>query len=739
MAAFISVPLKNSQEVNVVPPLKKFIQRTYNKDGQEEDYAQAMNDLNTQRNNAVCRKLDKHENSIDTLQRYYDQLVLMESKLPVSEDMAVIKFTWQDAFDKGSLLGGAKKQSIVSIGYEKVCVLFNLAALHSNIAALQSLDDDSGLKAAAKHFQSAAGLFDHLESVVWSYESKISTPDLQPEVLKALASIMVAQAQESFLKKARQDKMKDSVVAKVAHAASDLYHDAMKHCQKPNAKAVLPKDWVVTVTAKQSYLQALAEMYQAKVCKSKQEFGQEISRLKKATTLLNAAATTGAALLDFGDLQSSIQRSLVAAKKDNDFIYHEVVPEPAALQAIGSAVLAKSTAISTPMNSKSVDLFEKLVPLAVHEAMNAFESRKSEIINREISKLRENNQLLDSILVSLNLPASIEDLSGESVPQSVLEKSQAVQAKGGLQALESMMNNLPELLTRNRELINESLKMLDEEAASDMQMKEKFAAKWTRTPSAKLTETLRGEAAKYNTILNNAIQADNIVREKFNNNKMYIEILGKPQAELAKSLPSANAASALKDSPAVKTLRGLMLQVDAIKTEREVMESELKSATFNMSSAFLSALAKDGAINEDVISNQELDRIYGPLIQQVQDSARRQESLLSNIQDANTQFSSAKQTDNSAQKREEVLRQLATGHNTFMELMGNLTEGTKFYNDLTQILVKYQGKCSDLSFARKTEKEELLRDLTQSIANQPPQEVRAAPAHHTTGKKYSFK
>ncbi|XP_033095491.1 programmed cell death 6-interacting protein-like [Anneissia japonica] len=90
MAAFISVPLKNSQEVNVVPPLKKFIQRTYNKDGQEEDYAQAMNDLNTQRNNAVCRKLDKHENSIDTLQRYYDQLVLMESKLPVSEDMVCI-------------------------------------------------------------------------------------------------------------------------------------------------------------------------------------------------------------------------------------------------------------------------------------------------------------------------------------------------------------------------------------------------------------------------------------------------------------------------------------------------------------------------------------------------------------------------------------------------------------------------------------------------------------------------
>ena len=52
--------------------------------------------------------------------------------------------------------------------------------------------------------QSAAGVFDHLEGVVFSYESKISTQDLQPEVLKALSLIMLAQAQESFLKKARQ-------------------------------------------------------------------------------------------------------------------------------------------------------------------------------------------------------------------------------------------------------------------------------------------------------------------------------------------------------------------------------------------------------------------------------------------------------------------------------------------------------------------------------------------------------
>ena len=96
------------------------------------------------------------------------------------------------------------------------------------------------------------------------------------------------------------------------------------------------------------------------------------------------------------------------AKKDNDFIYHERIPEERALASIAKAAVAKPTALPEKFGNMDKTLFDNLVPVVVHQAMAAFDVRKKEIVNREITRLKEATNLANAAMASMNLPAAIE-------------------------------------------------------------------------------------------------------------------------------------------------------------------------------------------------------------------------------------------------------------------------------------------------------------------------------------------
>ncbi|XP_035477212.1 programmed cell death 6-interacting protein isoform X1 [Scophthalmus maximus] len=734
MATFISVPLKKTSEVDLVKPLSKFVTAAYPASEEQAEYLRAVEELNKLRKNALGRPLDKHESSLEILLRYYDQLCAIEPKFPFSENQLCLTFTWKDAFDKGSLFGGSVKLALASLGYEKTCVLFNAAALASQIASEQNLDNDEGLKAAAKYYQLAGGAFGHIKDTVLSALNREPTMDISPETVCTLSHIMLAQAQEVFFLKATSDKMKDALIAKLANQAADFYCDAFKQCQY---KDNLPKyfyfqEVIPVLAAKHCIMQANAELHQSILAKQKKRFGEEIARLQHAADLVKNVASRYDEYVSVKDLSDKINRALTAAKKDNDFIYHDRVPEVKDLEHICKAVLVKASPITPPLSQKFTDLFEKMVPMAVQQSMSIYSQRKAETVNRLVGTMRETTNLCNGVLASLNLPAALEDLSGDSIPQSIAEKARSVVQLGGLQSIEQLIKDLPELLTRNREILDESLKMLDNEETTDNELRTKFNQRWNRTPSGDLYKPLRAEGGNFRDILDKAVQADQVVRDRYSAHGDMIALLCRPEDELNAAIPSANPTKTLQGSEVVNVLRSLLSQLDEMKKERETIEGEIKAVTFDMSATFLMALAQDGVLNEEQLSLSQLDQLYGAYNQRVQATVRTQEELLGQVQTSHQEFSSLKQSNTEANQREEVLKKLASAHDSYVEISSNLREGTKFYNDLTEILLKFQNKCSDIVFARKTEREELLKELQQSIAREPSAPSFNVPAYQST-------
>nr|XP_003699475.1 PREDICTED: programmed cell death 6-interacting protein [Megachile rotundata] len=721
MAELIAVPLKKPSDVDVIKPLTNVIKSTYNSSSNQKDYTEAINDFSKLRNNALWRAFEKFESSLEVIYSYYDQLCALEGKIPAHE--LQIPFKWKDAFDR-TIFGGKLSLTISTIGYEKVCVLFNIAALQSSIAATQSLESDEGLKLAAKLFQQSAGIFNYLKGNVMMAIQEL-TPDISPETLSALSALMLAQAQEIFVHKAIYDAMKDGIVAKLAAQAEELYADALKLFQKEIFRAFWDKEWVPLIAGKQAGYRAMADFYQSLVCKNNKNIGEEIARLEHAVELFKAAQQRSNKPSLFQDYANRAQRNLTEVKKDNDFIYHERVPDVKSLEPIGKASVAKLLPLPEVFSSNFKDLFSDLLPVTVHQALSSYEVRRNELVNSEISKLREMTQVLNSVLASLNLPAAIEDTSGVELPQSLLEKAQYVNEAGGIRALNSSMKELPELLQRNKELLDECDRMLQEERESDDQLKEQFKERWTRIPSARLTEQFTVNLRKYREIINNAVTADKVVREKYESHKEGMEILSSDEGDLINAVP---AGSAVQESRTVAHLRKLMEDVETLKAERDVIESELKSAATDMKTTFLSALAKDGAIDEPNLSVESIGKTYGPLQKQVRESVARQEQLIAEIQRSHSEFTA--EQSGSGSSREAMLCKLAAAYDAFKELRDNLNEGAKFYNDLTQLLVVFQNKISDFCFARKTEKEELLKDLTTNLSHTGPATTPTIPSHH---------
>ena len=275
-----------------------------------------------------------------------------------------IYFKWLDSFDKGSWISGSVQYTMsTNLLFEKACVLYNIAAMATQIGATQDLHSEDSMKKAVRLYQQAAGILAAISVPTSSSSTEQKpTPDLLPESAAALASVTLAQAQEIVLRKAVIDNKKNIVIAKLAEKTGELYAQSQQLMQVESVKTLFGADWVSAVSAKSCLYPGLAQLHLARDCKEKKQIGEEISRLQIAQEKFNKSKLVATAEIkaELSPQLEMVEDNLKEARKDNDFIYFEKVPPSEELPPIEGALVVKPTPFTEKFLMEETNLFSDM-------------------------------------------------------------------------------------------------------------------------------------------------------------------------------------------------------------------------------------------------------------------------------------------------------------------------------------------------------------------------------------------
>ncbi|KAM3876724.1 rhophilin-2 [Diretmus argenteus] len=249
----IPLGLKETKEVDFSIAFKDFILEHYSEDGNSfEDEIADLMDLRQ-----ACRTPSRSEAGMELLAKYFSHLPLLESRFFSPTRQTGIFFTWYDSFT-----GVPVCQQNLSL--EKASILFNMAALFTQIGTRSDRQTIAGLEEAISSFQKAAGILNHLK------ETFTHTPsyDMSPAMLSMLIRMMLAQAQECLFEKTVLPGIRNHFysllkMAQEAAKVSETYDHVHQSMIQTPIKDNVPLFWSTMSQVKTNHYRSLAHYFVA--------------------------------------------------------------------------------------------------------------------------------------------------------------------------------------------------------------------------------------------------------------------------------------------------------------------------------------------------------------------------------------------------------------------------------------------------------------------------------------------
>jgi programmed cell death 6-interacting protein len=519
---------------------------------------------------------EPHPSNIPKLQQYAAQLVWISGKFPI--DIGV-EFPWYPALGYNT----NRPISQNNIRFELANIVFNIAAMYSQLAMSSNRTTPDGLKMAANNFCLAAGVIAHVRDTILPELRTTPPEDMDTMTLESLEKLMLAQGQECFWQKAVKDGLKDATIAKLAARVSDLYNEASEAGIQSDS---ISSEWIHHMTAKHHHFAAAAQFRAACDCLEKRKYGEEVARLRDSLTCVNEALKeqryiSKVVQTDLNGLKSRVSEDLKRAEKDNDMIYLVPVPPKPELKILDRANMVVSRCPKEVSDSNSLlgeggqlgmPLFSKLVPYSVHLAASIYVDRRDRLVNNTvIEELESLTTQIHEVLRSLNLPGSLQALEKPlGLPPGLVAHAEEIRQQDGLNRLYRSMEDTKKLKTSDLAVYQEGCDSLKSEAAEDEAARRKYGTdRWTRSTPEKAAPKLYAQIGEIDGYFKAAVNSDELVKKKLKENEYHIRLLNGPDHDLENFVPSGRrpAITGVVEREAGK-LRGCFNEVSRLESRR---------------------------------------------------------------------------------------------------------------------------------------------------------------------------
>ncbi|KAI1322102.1 BRO1-like domain-containing protein [Xylariaceae sp. FL0255] len=737
--SILALPFRKGTQLSLSSAIREYISTKY--DQHPDMFRQDLEVIDALRSDAVNVR-EPHASGIKKLQGYAAQLVWMSGKFPI--DIGA-DFTWYPA------LGYNVERPIVhnNLQFERANIIFNLAALYSQLAVGSNRSNTDGLKTAASYFSQSAGVLTYLKNEVIPELRTTPPDDMEEHALESLIQLQLAQSQECFWQKAVMDGYKDASIAKLAAKVSDFYNLAGEAAMLSES---VSSSWIHHMSAKHHHFAAAAQYRAACECLEKRKYGEEVARLRDAVACVGEGMKESRGgylnkivVEDLNNLKRRVEEDLKRAERDNDVIYLNPITPKSELKLLDRATMASAKTppqVANPLEYVGEKcefgpaLFTKLVPYAVHLAVSIYEERRDRMVNQNIiSELETLNEKIHEILSSLNLPGSFQAFEKPlGLPGSLIQHAEEIRQADALHRLQKSFADIDKLRATDMAMFEEGKELLQAEEEEDNRLRMKFGTdRWTRSESR--VEPNQGaklwtQATEAEGWFANSASSDAVVREKFHKVEPTLVILSGPDRGMMDYVPSSRRTEVPETlKPAIGRLRSVYNDLTRLESRRarkaEAVREKARSDDIKQDIlAEAARIERTQAVATAIVPahfegffEKRLDTYYEPDLEMVQKESADQEKLLADIVRANRDFEAQKKSagDKGNREREKALQSLENAYYKYKELINNVEVGRKFYNDLSRIIGGFRDGARTFMTERRREAHMLEDEL-----NMPP-------------------